>query len=82
MSKAFERVAQFDTSTNMQRVFDVDRFGRGVAPPMAWRPCSTKGSTSVTHLELWENALLVVGDYRADSRVTIGGSIVEFRRYM
>lgn len=79
--KAFERVAEFNTAENTQRVYDIDRFGREVEAPMQWRPCKTKGDTKATHAELWEDALMLVGNYRADSRTVVGG-VVQFRRYL
>lgn len=78
---AFERVAEFNTADNTHRVYDIDRFGREVEPPMEWKASKTRGDTSASHLELWEDALLLVGNYRADSRVVVG-SVVQFRRYL
>ncbi len=79
--QAYERVAEFNTLTNCQRVYDVDRFGREVAKPMEWKPCKTKGDTKAKHFELWEDALLLVSNYRLDSRFVSKG-VIQFRRYL
>ena len=75
--KAYERVAEFNTADNTHRVYDIDRYGREVAPPMSWKVSTTQGN----HLEHWEDALLLVANYRADSRTVING-VVQFRRYL
>jgi len=81
MLQAYERVAEFNTLTNCQRVYDVDRFGREVAKPMEWKPCKTTGDTKAKHSELWEDALLLVSNYRLDSRFVSNG-VIQFRRYL
>lgn len=81
MSKAFERVAEFNLTDNTHRVYDIDRFGREVQPPMAWKASTTKGDTGRSHSELWEDAVFLVGNYRADSRITLG-NVIQVRRYL
>ena len=72
--KAVERVAQYNTADKTHRVVDMDRFGREVGASV-WRPDATK----TQDIENWIGALLMVSNYKLESK-RVEGDIISFSR--
>ena len=72
--EAVERVAQYNTADKTHRVVDMDKFGREVGASV-WRPDVTK----TQDIENWISALLMVGNYRLESKL-VEGDIISFSR--
>ena len=74
--KPYERIAEYDTMNFRHRCVDVDRFGRECGSS-AWKPDTSK----TKDIANWEMALLMVGNYRPDSR-RVQDDIISYRRYL
>ena len=72
--KAVERVAQYNTADKTHRVVDIDRFGREVGASV-WRPDLSK----TQDIENWIGALIIVGNYKLESK-RVEGDIISFSR--
>ena len=72
--KAVERVAQYNTADKTHRVVDMDKFGREVGASV-WRPDVTK----TQDIENWIGALIMVGNYKLESK-RVEGDIISFSR--
>ena len=75
--KAYERIAEFNTSTHKHRVYDVDQNGGVVGNSSPWRSLPVVGDTSLSPLDLWKAAVKIVPGY---SIPEVTGDVVQIRR--